>query len=146
MKLNAFATNTEKEVNGVWHDIGEGAKVLVARSGNKKYQAELRREMKPYRNRLNRNDPTMEPIAEKILIRVIAKTILLDCEGIEDDDGKLIKYDTAKGVEMLTDYPELRDIISGLSDDLASYQDEFEEEVVKNSRKSSTGKLKSGTN
>ena len=32
MKLNAFATNPDKELNGVWHDIGEGARVLVARS------------------------------------------------------------------------------------------------------------------
>jgi len=142
MKLNAFATNPDKELNGVWHDIGEGARVLVARSGNKNYQAELRREMKPFRNRLNRNDPTMEPIAEKILIRVTAKTIWLDCEGIEEADGTEIEYSAEKGIEMLAEYPELRDIIQGLADDLSSYQDEFKEEVVKNSRKSSTGKRK----
>ena len=133
MDLNKFATNKKKEVDGIWHDLGDGLSVLVARARNTKYIAELRLRMKPYQNRLQRNDPTMEDIAEKIITEVLAKTILLDWKGMEND-GKKFSYSVENCVAVLADekYTDFRDLIEGLSDDMSAYRDEEKEDIVKN--------------
>jgi hypothetical protein len=133
MDLKKFATNKEKEVDGIWHDLGDGLSVLVARAKNTKYISELRLRMKPYQNRLQRNDPSMEEIAEKIITEVMARTILLDWKGMEND-GKKFPYSYENCVAVLSDkqYTDFRDLIEGLSDDMSSYRDEEKEAVVKN--------------
>lgn len=134
MKLSDFATNKELEVNGVWHDLGDKTRVLVARAGNKKYTEALRSRMEKYQNRLARRDKTMEPIAEKILTECMAKYILLGWENLEDENKKIIPYSVEKAIEILSDekYKDFRDLIELLSNDMASYQEKKKEEIVGN--------------
>jgi len=133
MDLKKFATNKNKEVDGIWHDLGDGLSVLVARARNTKYIAELRLRMKPYQNRLQRNDSTMEEIAEKVITEVMAKTILLDWKGMEND-GKKFPYSYENCVAVLSDkkYTDFRELIEGLADDMSAYRDEEKDSIVKN--------------
>lgn len=135
MNLNQFATNKEKEVNGVWHDVGGGTRLLIARSRNVKYVAMMQSMLKPYQNRINRNDPTMEKIAEGIITKVMAKTILLGWEKLKPTaDGEEVEYSIEACEETLANpkYKDFRDFVESLSDDMSQYQDEDQEEIVGN--------------
>lgn len=134
MKLTDFATDKNKEVNGVWFDLGDDTKVLVARARNTKYLAELRLRMKPYQNRISRNDPSMEAIAEKILTQVVARTILLGWENLRDQDNNPIEYSIEKCEEILGNpkFKDFRDLIETLSEDMSSYKEEVKQEMLGN--------------
>lgn len=129
MKIKEFATNKKAEIEGVWQEIGQGAKVKVARAGNVKYSEYVRKLSKPYMNRYRRR-MIPEDIAEKITIRAMSRFILLGWEGIEGEDGNHIQYSEQKAIELLTEYPDFRELVASLADDITLFQLEAEGEVV----------------
>ena len=131
MKISSLAIDKSKEEEGVWQDIGEGAKLLVARSGNNKYQDFLRQQIKPHQNRLRRNS-LPDDVLEDITLRAMAKFILLGWSGILDDDEKEIEYSEEKAKELMRDFPEFKDIVSSLASDFESFKLEQEEEILGN--------------
>jgi hypothetical protein len=132
MKISSFAVDEKKTIEGVWHEIGDNASVLIARAGNDKYRKDLRAMMKPYKRRLEREDPGMDKIAEGLLNKCMARHILLDWQGVEDDDGNEIPYSTEQALDNFEKYPEFRDLISDLSNDTEAYKVQEEEEITKN--------------
>ncbi len=129
-----FATDKKKEQEGAWVDFGEGIRIKIARIGNPRYQEEFQRVSGPYKRQMRRGTMRDE-VAEKLLTKVMAKTIVLDWEGLEED-GKAVKYSAEKAERILTDYPDLRDEIADLAKDIASFRAEEDEETEKNSKTS----------
>ena len=129
MRISEFATNKTAEVEGVWQEVGLGAELKIARAGNPKYTEYLRQLAKPYRARLRRRD-IPEDIAEAITIKALAKHVLLDWKGIEDEHGELIPYSVEKAENLLKEYPDFRELVAVLSDDMTLFQIESDEEVV----------------
>ena len=125
MKLSKFQTDGTKEVDGVWVDIGDGARVLVARIGNPKYRDYYQRATKPYRRQI-RTDTLAQDIAEKLYTQALAETILLGWEGLLDSDSKEIRWSRAKALEVLTDYKDFRDLVA----EIAQEQDQYRTEEV----------------
>lgn len=130
MKISKFATDLTLEEEGVWVDIGEGAKVKVARIGNPKYRARLRELQKPYRRQI-RLDTLPEDLNDEIVIRAIADTILLDWSGIEDDKGKAIKYSKDAAFELLKGLRDFRGLIADIALEQQTFRREEEEEEGK---------------
>jgi hypothetical protein len=133
MKINKFfATNEHLEEKGVWHEIGDGAKVLVARNNNKNHAEELKRLIAPYRRQIQMNKLPDE-VYKKISIEAMAKTILLGWVGFEDDNGKELKYSIEAATDLLTRLPDFRNVITSFSDEMDAYQQEAEEGAENNS-------------
>jgi hypothetical protein len=77
-----YATDETLEENGTWFQIGGGARVLVARSGNRKYGKMLTKEVERNKKALDLNDDAADKLSEEIMIAVIADTILLGWEDV----------------------------------------------------------------
>jgi hypothetical protein len=130
MKISQFKTNTQKEVDGVWVDLGQGARIKVARLGNPKYKAYFSKATKPYRHQL-RAGTLSDEVAERILAECMAETVLLGWEGLEDESGNAIEYNTENAVEVLS-IKDFRDVVYAYADEMALFTEGEREEAVKN--------------
>jgi len=125
-----FGTDKSKEIEGTWNDIGENVRVKVARIGNPEYQKEFQKISKPHQRAIRRGSLNNE-VAEKLLIRVMAKTILLDWEGLQED-GADVPYSYENAVRILTEYRDLRDYVSDIANEMEAFRAELDEEAEKN--------------
>ena len=123
MKLSKFSTNIDRELEGQWVDIGDGAKVLVARLGNERYVKYLERAYKPYR-KMQRTGSVPDDLSRKIFIDSLANCILLGWSGITDDAGVDIPYSVEEAAKSLSLFKDFRELIAEISQESATYRDE----------------------
>lgn len=128
-----FGTDQSKERDGVWHDMGEGMKMLIARIGNPNYQKRFQALSKPHRRALRRGTLS-DDIAEQLLIRCLAETIVLGWEGVEEK-GKEIPHSVDNAVRVLTDYPDLRNYVNDIANEMEGYKADEDEEAIDNLKK-----------
>jgi len=128
-----FGTDKTKELEGVVHDMGEGLKMRIARIGNPKYQKRFEALSKPHKRALRRGSLSND-VAEKLLVQCLAETIVLDWEGLEED-GKKVKYSKENAVRILTDYPDLRNYVNDIANEMEGYQEDEDEEAIDNLKK-----------
>ena len=126
-----FATDEKSELEGIWEDVGEGAKVLVARVGNKEYTERFRRLGKGLQRQLDRGTLPEDKQAA-ILISIIADTILLDWNGFADE-GKLLPYSKESAKLMLKKYPDFRQFVWDIANDAENYRVKNREDDLGNS-------------
>ena len=126
-----FATDEKSELEGVWEDVGEGAKVLVARVGNKHYTERFKRLGKGLQRQLDRGTLPEDKQAA-ILIAILADTILLDWSGFADE-GKPIEYSKENAKLMLKKYPDFRQFVWDIANDADLYRAKDREEDLGNS-------------
>ena len=69
-----FATDETLEENGTWFPIGGGARVLVARSGNRKYAKLLTKEVERNKKALDLNDDAADKLSEEIIFNSNSET------------------------------------------------------------------------
>jgi len=126
---------------GRWIDF-EGARFLVRGTANnadfKRAKARLER---PYRRKIERG--TLDPETEEDLsLKAMAEALLLDWEGVEDENGP-VPYDKDIGFQQLKNDPNLALAIIEAATDDDAYKVEKEEKTVKksSSTSSSTAKL-----
>lgn len=118
--FNEFATNTEAEENGVWQEFAPGTKFLIARSTNKHYSRALTKAFEKNRATLSRTSDAAEAMSEDIMIGVIARTILLDWEGVVYK-GKPLEYSFENARELLS-HKDFRRWVMSKAEDLDSYK------------------------
>lgn len=111
-----FNIDQEKELNGAWEDLGDGAWVLVARANNDNFDAEFGKLPTEIRKKFSRNQKGFQKRRDEIICDLMAKTILLDWRGLADG-GEEVPYSKENAKEMLLKYPEFRDFIFRLSND-----------------------------
>ena len=129
-----FGTDPKKEQEGVWRDdIGGDIRMKIARIGNPNYQKRFQTLSKPHRRAIRRGT-LPDDIAEKLLIQCLAETIVLDWENVQYE-GEDLPYSVENAVRLLTDIPELRNIINDIANELEGYQTEDDEEAVENLKK-----------
>ena len=120
MNIGIFATDRQLEINGAWHPIGMGARILVARDNNPKYIQALRTAMEPYRTPAQRAELSGEE-GDKLLCGILARTILLGWENIQDEDKVDLPYTHENAEMVLNKYPEFRSLVISI----ASNADKF---------------------
>ena len=132
MELNKLKTDSQKEVEGVWHDLGEGARIKIARAGNKAYAEYIQKAMKPHRKAIKAGTLS-DKVAEKIVVGALAETVLLDWEGFTEG-GKAVKYSIDKAKEILSnpDFHDFKEMVAELADDAEAYRTEVLEDDLKN--------------
>ena len=123
-----FGTDKSAEENGVWIDIGDGAKIKVARLGNRYYKEAFKQKTKPYNKRM---DSIPEDIAEKILIEAMVEGILLDWQGFLID-GVSYPYNKQNAFNILQKYNDFRDLVISHASEIENYKKEELKEKEKN--------------
>ena len=124
-----FATDETLEENGTWFQIGGGARVLVARSGNRKYGKMLTKEVERNKKALDLNDDAADKLSEEIMISVLAETILLGWEDISFK-GEVLEYNVANAKKLLA-VKDFRKAIAHFADDVSAFKFKETEEQGK---------------
>ncbi len=109
----SFGVNKDAAENGKWFDLEHGGRAKIAKLGNIAFIAEVQRLSKPHAALLRSGMDTSD-IMDKITTAAMAKTILLDWDGI-NVDGESIAYSTENAEKLLTEYRAFRETISEFS-------------------------------
>jgi hypothetical protein len=133
MKFSKFKTDKGAESEGVWVDLPEGLRLKIARLSNPKaanYLDDLRR---PYL-RAYRDGNLPLDTAKKFIIKTVAKYVLMDWDGLTEDDEKThIVYSEEKALELLESSDDFLNTVVGLAGDRDLFLEEMQEEGRKNS-------------
>lgn len=126
----AFGTREDLENEGVWVDIGDGARIKVARAGNRAHSEVIRRLRRQYQA-TRRGGKAADEMLERLSVEAMAEAILLDWQGFKED-GQAVAYSPENAQRMLTAYKDFRELVAGLSTDMALFQEEEEASAAKN--------------
>ena len=124
--FSQYATDESLENNGTWFDIGSGAKLLIARSGNSQFAKALTKAVERSRKVLDMNDDTAEAKSNEIMVDVMARTILLGWENVSFK-GQALEY-SADNAKKLLAIKDFRRIVSNFADDVDAFK--FKEEAA----------------
>lgn len=127
--FSTYAVDETKEQTGTWMEVGD-AKLLVARAGNKNYVKLLGKEVEKNQKSLDRKDDAADALSDKIMIDVLAETVLLGWENVSYK-GAQMEYSKANAKEILS-HKEFRREVMKLADDFNAFKLEQEAEAVKN--------------
>lgn len=123
----SFATDEKAEVEGHWFPLSKTAKVLVARSGNPRYIKMLRKKLDENRIDLDSQGDEANEVAEKLMVDVLADTILVGWEGLEFQ-GKQVEY-SRLNARLLLQVKDFRKKIVGFSESFEAFKVKAEEEL-----------------
>lgn len=141
MDLTRFKADPQLEDEGVWTsiDAGTGARIKIARIGNRRYREAMTRRLKPYRRAL-RNGTLDERVTEQITAEVLAETVLLDWQGLTDG-GTPLTYSAEAARNLLCDarFKDFRDLVVEMASDLELYRQQDLRDAEKNSGTPSDG-------
>lgn len=148
MKIGSFKQNEQKANEGVVHHMDDTGKcyIRVARFGNPLFEAEIRKLYAPYKS--YRKSKMSEEIQERLTNQGIAKAILLEMVGFEDDAGDITgtkgaviedTYENRLKVLSNKNYSEFKDLVSAISLDFEQYKSQQEAEDEGKSESSSSG-------
>ncbi|MEQ8308002.1 MAG: hypothetical protein RIA09_15705 [Hoeflea sp.] len=130
-----YAVDSKKEEEGVWKEFDGGIKLKLRRLSSKASQDARREAEKPYTSQLRDKEPDPD-ILEKVFIQQLAHGVIVDWEGIEDDDGKPVEFTPALAVELLSDeaLKDFRGEVIGFAISRDTFRAASNEDAVGNSK------------
>ena len=139
MDLNKLRTDLNRESDGVWVDIGDGASIKVARIGNPRHSAILRKLSAPYRRQINAGT-LPDDVAFRISGEAMANAILLDWKGLELDGATLVySQKAAKDVLCNQQLKDFRSQVQAAAEDEEAFRQTVIEDAEKNSQSGLSG-------
>ncbi len=133
MDLAKFRTEAALEDEGVWIELGEGARARVGRIGGRRYREAFQRHLKPYQ-KAARLGALGEAQAERILVETLADAVLLGWENLTLD-GAAVPYERDRARDVLADpaYRDFRNLIVEAANEAESFRRAAERDAEKNS-------------
>lgn len=130
MDVDRFKLDEKAEVEGVWRNLGEGARIKIARMMNPTYREAMRKRTEPYQA-LTELGQLGEKLGEEILIGALAEGILVDWEGFEEN--KLPLQPTMENkIRLLTTHKALREMVVAEANKQANFAAKVEKADLKN--------------
>lgn len=126
-----FRTSKEAENEGIWRDIGGGARIKIGRVGSDRYKEAFARFSKPYKTAI-RTGTLADDVAEDLLIDAMVDAVLLDWEGLVID-GEELSYSKVNAKNVLYEFKDFRDLVTSMASELETFRVQETEEAVKNS-------------
>ena len=83
----AFGASSVKEEEGVWIDLNEDISIKIRRYRSRAAQEAAKEFSKEYAGPKNKKLTTAQ--TEELTTKVLAKSIIADWKGVEDDDGPI---------------------------------------------------------
>jgi len=123
-----YETDAALETEGIWMDVGGGAKFKVRRFGGKnsaKISKLTALYHKPYA-RLIQLGTLPEEKQSEIYARIFVESCVVDWSGVKNDKGEDIPFSIETAVEVLAGLPEVHDALmaSACNNDL--YKEKLE--------------------
>ena len=131
--LSKFRLDEKKSVDGVWRDFGAGIKLKIARMHSPEFNKFYAKISEPYRNQIRARSLDGDILAD-LMKQTIAKYVIRDWKGLEDDDGKPIKYTPEKALEIISDPANVifYDFVLDVSTSVNLYFEEQKKAAAKN--------------
>ena len=123
----AFATDASLETQGTWFNLSKDTKLKVARAGNTEYVNLLRKKLEDSRIDLDSKDDESNARAEKMMIEVMAETILLGWDGVKYQ-GADLEYNKANAIKLLQ-HKDFRRKVTGFSESFEAFRVKQEQEL-----------------
>lgn len=130
--FKAFATDEKLEIEGRWVPLTAKTSFKIAREYNKHFSREFQREYKAHKLELEAKDPSAEAVADDIMCRVMAKTILLDWKGPVSLNGEDLGAYSHEAATKALKLKEFRAWVGKHAADFAAYKACQEDEDEKN--------------
>lgn len=137
----ALKIDPQAEVEGVWIDFDgfPGVRLKIARNNNLKHRRWMQEEMRPMLRRYGGADKIPLEEMESISRKGRAQFILLDWDGVDEEEGKPLPYSYEKGLEYLSTMPDLDEFVASKSLEFENFRAKQVEDEQKNSVTSSAG-------
>lgn len=130
----------DAEVNGVWEDLGNGASVKVAHTGNPKYKEVMKGFPRQVMARAQSGRIKTEEELHYICL-LAARTLLTGFKGLHEK-GVLLEYSERSAYDILKAHKGFRSKIAELADD----EDRFRAETLEDDEKNSLASLNGNSN
>ena len=123
--------------DGVWKTYS-GARLKIGRAGSTEWLREQENLERPYKKKIEKG--TLSAVVKRDLnIRNLARTILLDWDGVLGEDDKPVSYTEELGFQLLSENPELLEFVMDVALDNDNFKSEQENKIAKKSAKLSSG-------
>lgn len=127
--FKAYATDTTAEVEGNWQDFN-GAKLLIARANNRKYNREVVARYEKYKEAFDKGGDVAEKAGEDFTVELMAETILLGWQDVAYM-GAPIEYSKENARKLLA-IRDFRAEVAKFADSIEYFRLKVEDEQVKN--------------
>lgn len=127
-----FKTNQDKESKGVVLDYGD-VKITIARAGgnNKAFAKEMEKLTKPFRRQISAGT-LPDKTADIILKKAYAKHVILNWEGVVDEQGNPVPCTEENIIKVFDELPDFFIDIQEQSRNIGLFRDEEIEDAAKN--------------
>lgn len=114
MKLTKLKTDTTAAKEGVWVTMTEDFKVKIARSNSPEFQSFMHKRARGKGRRFLKSgavDSAALEAMKPIMKEALARCLIVDWKGLQDEAGNEIPYSEEKAVEIFTD-PAYEDLFN----------------------------------
>lgn len=115
---------------GVWVPCWSGSRLKLAYSEGKRYKTKLAKLYRQHRLEIDDTNEESWELAQAITAQALAECVLLDWEGIVIN-GEERPYSKELAVQVLMNYPKLRDFVVEKSAEPATFREGLVEKVKK---------------
>ena len=115
-----FATDAVLVEEGAWFDIGDDARLRIARAGNRRYLEQLR-VLAGGKERRIACGLLSEDEALDIYVGALARAVLVDWEGLSEH-GEPLAYTPEKAEALLREMPVFRKLVEGCASDIEGFR------------------------
>lgn len=131
-----FGTDQDLEKKGIWVVFGD-FKFKCARAGgsNARYAALMAERARPFRAQINA-ELLQNKQAQDILVGVYADAVILDWEGVTDENEQPLAFTRDNVVKVLNDLPDLFQHLQRECDRISNFRKLALEEEAGNSQQS----------
>lgn len=118
--FDKFATDESLENNGAWFPIGDGTRLLIARSGNRKYGKVLSKLVERNEVALKADDEAADTLNDQIMVEALATGVLLGWENVTYQK-KSLSY-SVENAKTLLKHREFRRTVIQFSEDVDAFR------------------------
>lgn len=126
--INSYRTDPALKQQGVWVDMGAGARIKIAAFDNEDFATNFRKMVEPY---AKAGQDVPEEEQKRIMVFCTARYVVLDWEGIFDGE-KALKYSVENAERLLNEIEFVRDRIFAEARKYQNFRATNAEAVAKN--------------
>ena len=133
-----YLTNTDAETEGVKVEVNDQVAFIIRRAGgrNQDYRRALTEGYKKHKRRIDVDAMSNEELEEKILRPAFIKHVVVDWEGVEDENGDDVPFTLANCAEYFRVVPDVYATLSAIASDISYFRTQDDKEVAEELGKS----------
>lgn len=108
MIIADYKLDTGKKEEGVWLDLIDGARIKIAYNQSERVERKVltHQEKSSFRGR----EQNFEEKAQ-MMMEIFAEEVVLDWEGIDEEEGKPLPYSTENALKLLKECPPIKNFV-----------------------------------